>query len=177
MLSQTGSDVYLVDAFAGLGDLPEVTREAAFARRGKVKDKAFLDSFEKFASARGLEAVVGFCLGGLYVFELARRGMEADLVGLYGFPQGLPNADALPIPFDYLTSVEQPFTMLMGSEDESVGREHLERLASMAGDVPAMTLKMYEGVGHNFLPFLDSDDPAKKAVAQDALSIIVKAAA
>jgi carboxymethylenebutenolidase len=171
-LYERGADVYLVDPFAGLGELPEVTREAAFARRGKVMDRQFLDAFETFAASTNIKAVIGFCLGGLYVFELARRGMKAELLGLYGFPQGLPNADALPVPFDYLQGVTQPFTMLMGSEDASVGPDHLVRLSEMVPVAPAMTLRMYPGVGHNFLPLLDSDDPEKRAIAEDALQII-----
>lgn len=75
-LSQKGAGVFLVDTFHGLGELPEVTREAAFARRNKVEDKAFLDKFETFIDARGVTGVIGFCLGGLYVLnwrDAARR--------------------------------------------------------------------------------------------------------
>src|SRR5713226_7311381 len=42
-LALRGAQVFLVDTFAGLGDLAEPTREAAFARRHKVADKRFLD--------------------------------------------------------------------------------------------------------------------------------------
>ena len=171
-LAHTGKQVYLVDTFAGLGELEEQTREAAFARRNKVSDSRFLDAFEQFCGELGIDAVIGFCLGGLYVFELARRGMKAHLLGLYGFPQGLPNQDPLPLPFDYLHEVKQPFTMLLGAEDESVGKENIDRLAAMAADVPAMELTVYQGVGHNFLPFLDSEQVELKAIAEDALKRI-----
>lgn len=171
-LMQRGRSVYLVDPFDGLGDLPEVTREAAFARRHKVRDKTFLDAFENFAASEGIAGVIGFCLGGCYVFELARRGFDADLLGLYGFPQGLENQDPLPKPFDYLETVQRPFTMLLGREDAPVGPENVERLEALAPRVPAMTLKVYDGVGHNFLSFLDSDAPDKKAIAREALSFI-----
>ncbi|SIN67558.1 carboxymethylenebutenolidase [Parasphingorhabdus marina DSM 22363] len=168
-LAQKGKQVYLVDTFAGLGDLSEQTREAAFARRNRVADKTFLDSFEDFCADVAIDGVIGFCLGGLYVFELARRGVRADLLGLYGFPQGLPNQDALPVPFEYLSDVEQPFSMLLGADDESVGKDNIGRLAEMTPNVPAMNLTIYEGVGHNFLPLLDSDQAELKAVAEDAL--------
>ncbi len=176
-LAQEGGHVFLIDTFAGLGDLPEVTREAAFARRGKVADKSFLDRFERFLAAEKIEGVIGFCLGGLYVFELARRGVDVDLVGLYGFPQGLPNDDPVPVPFDYLTEVTQPFAMLMGADDESVGPDNIAKLQEVAPNCPAMTLKVYDGVGHNFLPFLDSQEPEKLAIARDALSHIERVAA
>lgn len=176
-LAHAGAQVYLIDTFAGLGDLPEVTREAAFTRRNKVEDAAFVDRFERFIAAEKIDGVIGFCLGGLYVFELARRGVKADLVGLYGFPQGLPNSDPLPKPFEYLDQVSQPFTMLMGADDETVGVENIAKLQAAAPTCPAMTLKVYVGAGHNFLPFLDSDNEAELAIARDALTHIAALAA
>ena len=167
--AQMGARVFLIDTFAGLGDLAEVTREAAFARRDKVRDGEFLDQFQSFVASQGITGVIGFCLGGLYVFELARRGIDAELVGLYGFPQGLPNQDALATPFDYLSSVTKRHTMLLGREDDVVGLENIVRLEEVAANNAAIDLKIYENVGHNFLPELDSDDPAKRAVAEDAL--------
>ena len=169
-LAAMGARVFLVDPFDGLGDLPEATRELAFERRNKVRDKAFVDAFEAFLKHENIDGVIGFCLGGLYVFELARRGVKTGLVGLYGFPQGLPNEDPLPAPFDYLQDVRTPFTMLMGREDASVGAENIEKLDVMDAAAPAMTLKIYDGVGHGFLPFLDSDKPHEKAAADDALA-------
>ncbi len=168
--NQLGAEVFLVDTFAGFGDLPEMTREAAFARRGKVADKEFLDRFEKFVEAEGITGVVGFCLGGLYVFELARRGVQTTLVGLYGFPQGLPNQDPLPIPFEYLHAVETTFTMLLGADDAAVGPDNIQRLQTMAPAAGSMDLTVYQGVGHDFLPLLDSDDADQKATAEDALA-------
>lgn len=168
LMAQKGARVHLVDTFYGLGDLPEATREAAFARRNKVDDKSFLDRFEQFCREEQVTGVVGFCLGGLYIFELARRGLSADLIGLYGFPQGLPNEDPIPVPFDYLPEVDQSFTMLVGRDDDSVGRDNIEKLEKMSPEVRAMTLKVYDGVGHNFLPLLDSDKQSERAIAEDA---------
>ncbi len=171
-LANRGSRVYLVDIFAGLGHLTEATREAAFARRQKVSDKAFVDRFEQFVRDESINSVIGFCLGGLYVFELARRGVKARLLGLYGFPQGLANNDPLPVPFDYLSTVSQPFTMLLGAQDESVGTANIEKLEALAPSCPAMTLTVYPEVGHNFLPLLDSDITQQRAVARNALDQI-----
>ncbi len=168
--NQMGAGVYLIDTFTGFGDLPEMTREAAFARRGKVADKNFLDRFEAFVASQGITGIIGFCLGGLYVFELARRGVQANLIGLYGFPQGLPNQDPLPVPFEYLHTVGTPFTMLLGAKDPAVGPENVKRLQAMAPDVPSMDLTIYDSVGHDFLPLLDSEDPALRRTAEDALA-------
>ena len=168
-LSHEGAGVFLVDTFHGLGELPENTREAAFARRGQVKDKEFLARFEKFLVKQNVTGVIGFCLGGLYVFELARRAVKPELLGLYGFPQGLPNQDPLEAPFDYLRDIEKPFTMLMGSEDESVGADAMSKLDASAPETPAMKLKIYDGVGHGFLSLLDSEKEKERTVAEDAL--------
>lgn len=165
-----GAHVVLVDPFAGLGELPEMSRELAFARRHKVNDAAFVDAFQAFCEAENITGVVGFCLGGLYIFELARRGLKADLVGLYGFPQGMANQGALPVPFDYLPSVTQPFTMLMGREDPSVLPENVDKLSDMDDQCPAMDLTVYREAGHGFLPEISGDDPALQAVAKDALA-------
>lgn len=171
-LEKQGAYVALVDPFHMFGPLSENTREAAFERRHRVADGLFLDAFLRFTQARNITGVLGFCLGGYYVFELARRGMAASLIGLYGFPQGMPNRDPLPTPFDYLARVTTPFTMLMGENDASVGPENVARLEAMSASAPAMTLKTYTGVGHGFLPELDSDDPHRRDVACDALARI-----
>ena len=163
--------VYLVDIFSGFGELSEATREAAFTRRHKVADKDFLDRFEKFAKAEKITGVIGFCLGGFYIFELARRGFDGALVGLYGFPQGLPNQDPLPVPFDYLLNVTKFHTMLMGGEDESVGIENIMSLKNIAAKNKAINLRIYESVGHNFLPLLDSEDQTARNTAENALHI------
>ena len=164
-----GAEVYLVNTFAGLDDLPEATREAAFARRHKVNDKSFLDNLERFCEAKKITGILGFCLGGLYIFELARRNVEMDLVGMYGFPQGLPNDDPVPVPFEYLPSVTKRHVMLMGRNDSSVGPDNISKLERAAEANPTIALTVYDPVGHNFLPEIDSDDAALRAVAENAL--------
>lgn len=166
-----GAEVYLIDTFAEFGDLHEMTRELAFERRHKVKDTAFINRFEEFLNRKNITGVVGFCLGGLYVFELARRNVDATLIGLYGFPQGMPNQDPLPIPFDYLPSVTKRHTMLLGYNDPVIGEDNIDRLSNMAPDLSCLNLKVYNGVGHNFLALLDSENTAEVAIAKDALEI------
>lgn len=169
-LAERDAHVILVNPFHEFGPLREPSREAAFLRRHRLQDKNFVDAFQRFADRQEITGVLGFCLGGLYVFELARRGMAAALVGLYGFPAGMPNQDPLPIPFDYLPEVTTPFTMLMGETDMSVGPDLIARLEAMKESVPAMSLTTYPGVGHGFLPMLDSSDPHEREVARDALA-------
>ena len=174
-LAQKGNRVFLIDPFAQIGGLAEVTREAALERRGKLRDREFLDKVEEFASDKKLDAIIGFCLGGLYVFDLARRGVNAKLIGLYGFPQGMPNQDPLPVPFDYLETLEKRHWMLMGAQDEPVGPENVRKLQDVASKNPAIQLTVFEKSGHGFLSDLDSDDDERRAVAIKALGIVEEA--
>lgn len=167
--AELGARVFLVNPFAGLGELREPTREAAFERRHKVADKGFLDSFEAFARDQQITGVVGFCLGGLYVFELARRGLDACLIGMYGFPQGLPNRDPIPVPFDYLDSVRKSYTMFIGRNDRSVGTENVLRLERQAKSNPALNLVVFDDVGHDFLTALDESSGAARRAALETL--------
>lgn len=181
LLTRSGSgsgenEVYLVNTFAGLGELPNMTREEAFERRHKVRDAEFIGRFETWARRQQIDGVVGFCLGGLYVFELARRNLPADLLGLYGFPQGMKNQDPLPAPFDYLPEVTQPFAMVMGADDMVVDPAEVRRLQGLAPNVAAMELTVLEGVGHNFLPELDNSDPEARRPAERALARILQIA-
>ncbi|MEL7538930.1 MAG: dienelactone hydrolase family protein [Pseudomonadota bacterium] len=166
-----GAAVHLIDTFAGLGDLPKATREAAFARRHKLKDRAFVDHLEEYLTSAAITGVVGFCLGGLFVFDLARRRLNASLVAFYPFPQGLPNQDALDIPFDYLDETQTDHTVLVGDQDASLGSDLLARLADVAGRNPSIDLHVFERSEHGFLADLDSDDEQKRLNAIRALEI------
>ncbi len=169
-LSGRGARVYLVNPFAGLGELPEASREAAFARRHKVRDRQCVDSLERFCAEQDITGVVGFCLGGSYVFELARRGASQDLVGFYGFPQGMENADPLQRPFDYLPATTTPQLCLMPGQDQSVGVDNVARLAKIAATNPTIDLSVYAESGHGFLADLDSDDATLRGNAEQALA-------
>lgn len=167
-----GAEVHLIDVFAGLGDLPKATREAAFGRRHKLKDKQFVDRFEAYAKEQQFTGVVGFCLGGLYIFELARRQTPGALIAFYPFPQGLPNQDAVDVPFDYLSDVDKTHTVLVGSNDASLGDGVLERLQETASNNHHIDLHVFAGSEHGFLADLDnSESPEKQDNAATSLSI------
>lgn len=168
--AQKGARVLLINPFADFGELSEVTREAAFARRNKLRDKTMVDQLETFLGAEGITAVVGFCLGGSYVFELARRNATQTLVGFYGFPQGMQNQDPLATPFDYLAATTKDQLCLMPGQDQSVGVENVQRLAEIAAENPALDLSVYGESGHGFLADLDSEDSKLKENAVDALT-------
>jgi len=168
-LADKGCLVYLTNPFYGLGELPEMTKEAAFARRHKVKDKSFIDSFEAFCNNQNVDGVVGFCLGGYYVFELARRNVSQDLVGYYGFPQGFQNEEPLAVPFDYLGDIQKPHTCLVPGQDMSVGLENIAKLKEVSAENSTLGLTVYEESGHGFLTDIDSDDKMLRENAWDSL--------
>src|SRR3546814_8976286 len=91
---------------------------------------------------------MGFCLGGNFVLELARRVSDCALLAVYPFPQGLPNVAPLAPPIDYLPKIETPVTILLGDTDASVGAENVEALAACVEGNPAVSLHIFRGVGH-----------------------------
>lgn len=173
-LAGKGLRVFLMNPFHAFGDLPEQTREAAFERRHKLRDRAYVDAFEAFLDREEIEGVLGFCLGGLYIFELAKRGYAGRLVAFYPFPQGLPNEDPLQVPFEYLDGVTARQTVLIGDSDPSLGPEHTARLRAVAAANPAIDLHVFAGSGHGFLGDLDSGESEKRANAEAALAIAEK---
>jgi len=173
--ARAGARVFLLDPFAAIGELAEVSREAAFARRAKLRDRTYVDSIEQFARQRRITGVVGFCLGGLYVFELARRRLPAALVSLYGFPQGLANDDPLPIPFDYLETLPVEQVAIFGESDYLQTPENFSRLNVICEKNPRFQLKLYSESGHGFLADLDSENELLRANAKDALAVSAQA--
>lgn len=169
--SEQGAWVALVNPFAGLGELAEVTREAAFERRHQVRDREFLDRFTEFCARQKISGIIGFCLGGLYVFDLARRHVAASLVALYPFPQGLPNQDSLQVPFEYLSSVDKSHTVLVGDQDHAMADGVLERLQRAADENDAIDLRVFQGSDHGFLSDLDSENAQLRSNAQEALGV------
>jgi carboxymethylenebutenolidase len=171
-LAERGAFVHLMDPFHELGPMTEPSREAAFARRNGLRDRAYIDGFEHFAREQRITGIAGFCLGGLYVFELARRGLPVNLVSLYGFPQGMANDDPLPVPFDYLDGLPHRHVALFGDQDHSQSPDNLRRMAEIAGRTPGFGLHLFPGSGHGFLGDLDCDDPVRARNARAALSIV-----
>lgn len=169
-LAAMGGEAILLDPFADHGELSEQSREAAFARRHLIADTAFVDSVQAFMADRPVRAVMGFCLGGNFVLELARRDARCRLLAVYPFPQGLANRDALPAPVEWLPSASTPMTILIGQADMSVGPEVVARLQLIASANPVIDLTVYAGAGHGFMTDLDSADPEARGRAEAALA-------
>ncbi|MDT8399021.1 MAG: dienelactone hydrolase family protein [Pseudomonadales bacterium] len=170
-IASRGACVYLVDFFKDLGELPEVTREAAFARRHKLSDRLLCDQIQAFLQAQSIAALTGFCLGGNFVFEMAHRGYRGICHAIYPFPQGLANADGIAPGFDYLATLEHPLSIQIGSEDIRVGADNIAALQKIVAANQALSMEVFAGSGHGFFEDLDSDNPQLAANARRALAL------
>lgn len=168
-LSGRDAEVYLVNPWQPFGELPEATREAAYERRHKLRDSSYCDALARFLVDEAIDTIVGFCIGGNFVFELIRRGYQGTAVALYPLPWGMPNEDALDPAFDYLPDIQHEVLVLMGRADHLAGPENIETLESICATNPSLLLHLYEGSNHGFLADIDGDDAALKANARDSL--------
>lgn len=171
LAEQGASEVLLVDPFAAFGELPQATREAAFQRRHRLADRAFVKNLIAFIESQRIDGVVGYCIGGLFVFELARQQVVSRLVAYYPFPQGLENHDPVDVPFDYLPEVRSRHTVIVGDNDTLLGAQNLLQLESQARANEAIDLHVMKGAGHGFLADLESVDAGRAAMARQALLI------
>jgi len=169
-LSRAGARVYLTNPWGEFGELAEPTREAAYERRHKLHDHAHCDALEVFLAAKNLDAIVGFCIGGNFSFEMARRGFDRTNISIYPLPWGMANQDAIAPAFDYMPELEEDVTILMGEADHLAGPDNIEKLRLIVGDNPSLTLHLYEGSNHGFFTDIDGDDEKLEANAKDGIA-------
>ena len=168
-LSRAGARVYLTNPWHGFGDLSEPTRDAAYERRHKLHDAAHCDALEAFIAARNVDAIVGFCIGGNFSLELARRGFKGTNISIYPLPWGMDNQDAIMPAFDYMAELESDVTILMGEADHLAGPENIERLRSITTQNPRLTLHLYADSNHGFFTDVDGENQQLKANAKDGI--------
>lgn len=164
-----GWQSHLIDLFADLGELQEVTRDAAFERRHKLNDQECCDRIAQYIEDNNITAVVGFCLGGNFVFELARRNVKINLIAYYPFPAGLPTENGIAPPFSYLEHLPTEVTVLIGDDDDRVGLENVAKLKTISESNTALNVYVYPNSKHGFLEDLDSNDATLKRNAEDSL--------
>jgi carboxymethylenebutenolidase len=164
-----GARTYLTNPWSEFGDLPEATREAAYERRHKLKDREHCDRLEEFLASENIETVIGFCLGGNFVFELARRGFDGTLIAIYPLPWGMANQDEIAPAFDYMPTLDKEVTILMGEADHLAGPDNIQKLKDIVADNPNLTLHLYEGSNHGFFTDIDGDDKKLQGNARDAI--------
>ncbi len=169
--AKQGWQSHLVDMFSDLGELPEITREAAFDRRHKLRDRQYCDQIEQYINDLDITAVVGFCLGGNFVFEMARRNVNVNLIAYYPFPAGLPNEDGLEPAFTYLDKLSTDVCVLIGDDDDRVGLENVAKLNILSAANPCLDVRIYKDSKHGFLADLDNADTSLRQNAENSLAI------
>ena len=94
-LSGFGAKTFLINPWSEFDDLAEPTREAAYERRHLLKDNHHCNQLEAFLAREAVDAVVGFCIGGNFAFELARRGYSGEIIAINPLPWGMANQDGI----------------------------------------------------------------------------------
>ena len=168
-VSGFGANTWLTNPWSPFGELPEPTREAAYERRHKLKDREHCDQLELFLASEGIDAVVGFCIGGNFVLELARRGYSGTLIAVYPLPWGMANQDEIAPAFDYMPSLEKEVTILMGKADHLAGPDNIKKLQDVVAGNDNLILHLYEGSNHGFFTDIEGDDEKLKENAKDGI--------
>lgn len=164
-----GAHVYLTNPWKPFGELAEMTREAAFERRHNLRDRVHCDQLEVFLASHEIDAVIGFCIGGNFAFELARRGFKGTIVAIYPLPWGMENQDAIEPAFEYMPSLTKDMTIIIGDSDRLGGPANIQKLAGITRDNEHLTLHLYEGSDHGFFNDIDGSDQTLKDNAHDAI--------
>ena len=177
-LAEAGVATALVDLLFREGPLPEVTREAAFARRGRMDERrALADSHaavEHMAvqAGGGPVAYLGFCLGGMLALDLAAERDDIVAISFYGFPEGIQPQVAAPAPrpIDVVGDVVAPVLAHWPDLDHIVDPAAAARYdAAMVEHGRDYTSHHYPDAGHSFLQGIveDRDDSAAAHLAWD----------
>jgi len=169
-----GARTYLTNPWSECGELPEPTREAAYERRHKIKDKHHCERLAKFLASERIEAIVGFCIGGNFAFEMARRGYDGTIIAVYPLPWGMANQDEITPAFEYMPMLEKEVTILMGEADHLAGPKNIQKMRDIVAENSKLTMYLYEGSNHGFFTDIDGDDENLKANAKDAIDKVTK---
>lgn len=164
-----GAHTWLTNPWAPFGDLPEPTREAAYDRRQHLKDKEHCDRLQEFLASRNIDTIIGFCIGGNFAFELAQRGYTGTIISIYPLPWGMANQDEIAPAFEYMATLDQEVTILMGEADHLAGPDNIRRLRDAVAQNGNLTLHLYPGSNHGFFTDIDGDDMTLKANAKDGI--------
>jgi len=173
-LSGFGARAYLTNPWSEFGELAEPTREAAYERRHLLRDREHCDRLLEFLAAENINAVVGFCIGGNFAFELARRGYAGTIIAIYPLPWGMANQDEITPAFEYMPSLEKDVTILMGAADHLAGPDNIRKMRDIVTGNSHLTLHLYDGSNHGFFTDIDGDDEKLKGNAKDAIDRVTQ---
>jgi len=173
-LSGFGAATYLTNPWSAFGELAEPTREAAYERRHLLRDREHCNRLQEFLAAENIDAVVGFCIGGNFALELARRGYAGTIIAIYPLPWGMANQDEITPAFEYLPSLEKDVTILMGAADHLAGPDNIRKMRDIVAGNEHLAMHLYAGSNHGFFTDIDGSDEKLKANAKDAIDRVTK---
>jgi carboxymethylenebutenolidase len=168
-LAVAGHPSLLIDLFSREGPLPEVTREAAFARRGSMDEvrgiadaSAAVDDMQRHFDVDGA-GVIGFCIGGLFALDLAAERDDLTTISYYGFPEGIPAPVRVPAPrpVDVADRMSGPILAFWGENDHNIPTSVVQNFGRVMADTDCdYEAHIYPGAGHGFLQGImeDNDD-------------------
>lgn len=168
-LTGFGARTYLTNPWSAFGELAEPTREAAYERRQLLKDREHCDRLEAFLAVENIDAVIGFCIGGNFAFELARRGYDGTIIAIYPLPWGMANQDEITPAFEYMPSLAKEVTILMGAADHLAGPDNIRKMQDIVAGNAHLTMHLYDESNHGFFTDIDGDEKKLKGNAEDAI--------
>jgi carboxymethylenebutenolidase len=173
-VASQGTTSFLINPWAPFGELPEMTRDAAYERRHKLRDKKHCDELEQFLGRAQIDTIIGFCIGGNFAFELARRGYHGTVIAIYPLPWGMDNADPIAPAFDYMQTLDTNVTILMGGADQLAGPANIGRLQRAVEKNDKLTLHLYAGSDHGFFTDVDGSDESLKNNAMNGIRVVTE---
>lgn len=168
------AQVFLANPWSQFGELAEPTRDAAYERRHKLKDNEYCDQLKLFLASEAIDAIVGFCIGGNFAFEMARRGYEGTIIAVYPLPWGMSNQDEIAPAFDFMPALSKDVTILMGAADHLAGPENIEKMKSIVAGNAQLTMHLYDESNHGFFTDIDGTDEKLVDNARDAIDRVTK---
>ena len=167
LLADAGYAVLLVDYFFRQDELTEAGPGPAMARRGQLDETQSVEDIDKARTwlatrTEDRVGVVGFCMGGTFVLDLASQGADIAGVAYYGFP--VPQAalkQPPPRPIDLVDHLQGPVLAFWGDQDETVGLDNAKDYIERANKVnPQFESEILPGLAHGFLGNADLTDSA-----------------
>lgn len=168
LLAAEGYTALLAEFFFRQDPLTEPGPEPAFARRGQLDETQSVEDIRQarqwLADKTGQSrvGVIGFCMGGTFVLDLASQGADIAGVAYYGFP--VPQAalkQPPPRPIDLVDDLDGPVLAFWGDQDQAVGIDNAENYIERANESnPQFESQIVPGLGHGFLGSADLQDPS-----------------
>ena len=96
---------------------------------------------------------------------------DGSIIAIYPLPWGMANQDEITPAFEYMPSLENDVTILMGAADHLAGPDIIRKMQDIVAGNSHLTMHLCEGSNHGFFTDIDGDDEnlmgnAKAAIDQ-----------